>query len=104
MFLRTTRGAQLVFFLALAVALPAGADYEAGQRSLDAGKPAAALEQWRTAAAAGDAQAMLGLGRLYLQGLGVLQDYVEAHKWFSTWRRAGARLTGQESATHWPRR
>ena len=83
MFLRTTRGAQLVFFLALAVALPAGADYEAGQRSLDAGEPAAALEQWRTAAAAGDAQAMLGLGRLYLQGLGVLQDYVEAHKWFN---------------------
>ena len=26
---------------------------------------------------------MLALGRLYLQGIGVLQNYVEAHKWFN---------------------
>ena len=26
---------------------------------------------------------MLGLGRLHQQGLGVLQDYVEVHKWFN---------------------
>ncbi|MCY3598232.1 MAG: hypothetical protein OXG71_12445, partial [Rhodospirillales bacterium] len=83
MFPRITREAVAVAYLLFVVALPAGADFEAGQRQLDAGDPAAAIASWRTAAAAGDAGAMLGLGRLYQQGLGVLQDYVEAHKWFN---------------------
>ena len=71
--------------LALAVlcALPAGADYDAGQRAWDAGRPDEALVQWTAAAAAGDRWAMLALGKLYAQGLGALQDYVEAHKWFN---------------------
>ena len=69
--------------LALLCALPAGADYDAGQRAWDAGRPDEALVQWTAAAAAGDRWAMLALGRLYAQGLGALQDYVEAHKWFN---------------------
>ena len=58
-------------------------DYQAGQQALDAGNVDEALAQWRAAADAGDRRAMLALARLYLQGLGVLQDYVEAHKWFN---------------------
>ena len=69
--------------LALACALPAGADYEAGRQAWEAGCPDEALAQWRAAADAGDRRAMLALGRLYARGLGAPQDYVEAHKWFN---------------------
>ena len=72
-----------VLALALVCALPAGADYETGQRAWDAGRSDEALAQWRAAADAGDRRAMLALGRLYAQGLGAPQDYVEAHKWFN---------------------
>ena len=74
-------------FLAVAVIVLCGstawADYEAGQASWKAGRPAEALAQWQTAAKTGDARAMLALGRAYVKGLGVPQDYVEAHKWFN---------------------
>ena len=69
--------------LALVAVQPLRADYDAGQRAWDAGRPDEALAQWRAAADAGDGRAMLALGRLHLQGLGVLQDYVQAHKWFN---------------------
>ena len=83
--MRRTRVATAVLALAvtLAVALPATADFEAGQQAWDAGRPDEALTQWRSAANDGDRRAMLALGRLYVQGLGVLQDYVEAHKWLN---------------------
>ena len=68
---------------AFTFALPGWADYETGQRAWDAGHPDEALTQWRAAADAGDRRAMLALGQRYLQGLGVLQDYVEAHMWFN---------------------
>ena len=68
---------------ALLVVQSAGADFEAGQRAWDAGRPDEALTQWRAGAAEGDRRSMLALGRLYVQGLGVLQDYVEAHKWLN---------------------
>ena len=77
----TIRTAMLA--LALLCALPSGADYEAGQQAWEAGRPDEALAQWRTAADAGDRRAMLALGRLYAQGLGAPQDYLEAHKWFN---------------------
>ena len=69
--------------LALITIHPAWADVEVGQRALDAGSVDKAVAQWQQAANAGDGRAMLELGRLYLQGLGVIQDYVEAHKWFN---------------------
>ena len=62
---------------------PVWADYDTGKRAWDAGKPAEAVAQWQVAADAGDRRAMLALGRLYLQGLGALQDYVLAHMWFN---------------------
>ena len=61
----------------------AQADYEDGQRAWDAGRHSEALREWQAAANAGDAKAMLALGRLYMQGLGVPQNYVQAHMWFT---------------------
>ena len=55
---------------------PAGADYEAGQRDV-------AIAEWRASAKAGEAKAMLALDRLYLQGIGLPQNYVQAQKWFN---------------------
>lgn len=59
------------------------ADYGAGQRAWDEGRPGAALTELRSAAASGDRRAMLALGRRFIQGLGAPQDYVEAHKWLN---------------------
>ena len=61
----------------------AQADYADGQRAWDAGRHSEALHEWQASANAGDAKAMLALGRLYVQGLGVPQNYVQAHMWFS---------------------
>ena len=63
--------------------LPAHANFEAGQRAWDAGRMDEARSQWQAAAGSGDRRAMRALGRMYLQGFGVLQNYVEAHKWFN---------------------
>ena len=68
---------------ALGGVVAAHADYEDGQRAWDAGKHSEALREWQAAANAGDAKAMLALGRLYVQGLGAPQDYVQAHTWFN---------------------
>ena len=59
------------------------ADYEDGQRAWDAGRHSEALGEWQAAANASDAKAMLALGRLYVQGLGAPQSYVQAHMWFN---------------------
>ena len=72
-----------VLALTLIGSHPARADFEAGQQAWDAGNVDAAATQWRESANDGDGRAMLELGRLYLQGLGVIQDYMEAHKWFN---------------------
>ena len=69
--------------LALGGVGTAQADYEDGQRAWDAGRHSEALREWQAAANAGDAKAMLALGRLYVQGLGAPQDYVQAHRWFN---------------------
>lgn len=76
--------------LALLLATPAAADYEAGRRALEAGHTDIAIAEWQSAAVSGDREAMLALGRLHAQGLGVLQDYVEAHKWFNLAASRGA--------------
>ena len=77
----------IVWAVLLAAALvstpSAWANYEAGQRAWEAGRPDVALTEWRSAAAGGDRRAMLALGRLFVQGLGAPQDYVEAHMWLN---------------------
>ena len=69
--------------LTLGGVVTAQADYADGQRAWDAGRHSEALREWQAAANAGDAKAMLALGRLYMQGLGVPQNYVQAHMWFT---------------------
>ena len=59
------------------------ADFEAGTTAWNAGRTTEALTQWQAAARGGDARAMLALGRAYVKGLGVPQDYIEAHKWLN---------------------
>ena len=87
--------AALVLFAACA----ARADFEAGQHAWDTGRAVEALEHWQAAAAAGDGRAMLALGRLYLQGLGAIQNYVEAHKWFNlAASRGGAEALAERDA------
>ena len=61
----------------------ASADYEAGQAAWDGGRHVEAVAAWQGAAQAGDARAMLALGRALVAGVGVPQDYVEAHKWLN---------------------
>lgn len=62
---------------------PARSDYEAGRIAWEEGRHEAGVAQWTSAAAAGDSRAMLALGRAYRRGIGVPQDYVEAHKWLN---------------------
>ena len=73
----------LALGLALAAALPAWADFGAGQRAWDTGRPAEAVAAWQAAAEAGDGRSMLALGRAYRKGLGAPQDFIEAHKWLN---------------------
>ena len=92
---RSSWAATLIVVFTLVVVPLARADYEAGHRALDAGDVAEATRQWRAAASAEDRRSMLALGRLYTRGLGVLQDYVEAHKWFNL-----AASRGEVEAVH----
>ena len=95
-FRRRTLGAALVLLVYPSAAL---ADYEAGQRAWDAGKPVEALKQWQSAASDGDDRAMLALGRLYQRGLGAPQDFVEAHKWLNlAASRGNAEAAGERDA------
>ena len=81
--IRSGRLNTVLVALVLVCSTQAGADYEAGQRAWDAGQRDKALAEWRSGAEAGEAKAMLALGRLYVQGLGVPQNYVQAHMWFN---------------------
>ncbi len=67
----------------LLCAAQARADYGAGRIAWEGGRYAEALTQWQAAARRGDRRAMVALGRAFAKGLGVPQDYVEAHKWFN---------------------
>ncbi len=73
----------LLLLVALVFAWPALADYYDGLREWDAGRYRDALVKWQKAAGEGDARSMLALGKLFVQGLGAPQDYIEAHKWFN---------------------
>ena len=81
------RNASYRVFLAVALALlcaqPARADYQAGRTAWDAGRFAEAVAEWQAAAGRGDVQSMLALGRAFVKGTGVPQDFVEAHQWLN---------------------
>ena len=58
-----------------------------------------AVAWYRKAAEQGHIEALHKLGRMYHQGRGVPQDFVEAHRWYNL---AASRLTGdqrEEAAT-----
>ena len=84
----TVRGTKWVLAAALAGAMLAGAaaaraDCGKGQAAWDAGRHVEAAKEWEAAARANDACAMLALGRAFAKGLGVPQDFVEAHSWLN---------------------
>ena len=54
------------------------------------------IEQLRLAAEQGDAAARFNLGLVYAIGVGVPQDYVQAHKWINL---AASRTPPEESVT-----
>lgn len=57
--------------------------------------PISNMNETQRAAQQGNATAQLKLGSAYASGTGVLQDYVEAHKWLNI---AAARLEGDDRA------
>jgi len=65
------------------VAAPAWADFKAGKEAYLRGDYATALKEWRPLAEQGDALAQSLLGVMYAEGLGVPQDFVQAHMWFN---------------------
>ena len=69
--------------LAFGIPLHASSDYESGKKAWEARQLSEALESWTVAAETGDRRSMLEMGWLYLQGLGVPQDYVLSHMWFN---------------------
>ena len=80
------RANRMALCLLTAACLYAGgaqADYTAGRAAWDAGRHGEAVTQWEAAARANDVRAMLALGRAFTKGLGVRQDFVEAHKWLN---------------------
>ena len=68
--------------LVAALAAPAWADYEAGQRAVLSLDFSTALAEWKPLAEAGHADAQNGLGGLYHMGMGVPQNYAEAARWY----------------------
>jgi len=64
------------------LAVPAWADYKAGEDAYNRGDFATALREWRPLAEQGDASAQVNLGTLYVNGQGVSEDYQQALYWF----------------------
>ncbi len=83
--------------IAVSLLLPQSkADYESGVQAWESGSYRQAMAEWQSAASEDDGRAMLAIGRAYRQGLGVLQDHVEAHKWFNLAASRGEREALEE--------
>ena len=70
-----------VALLMVVTASQAWADLRAGAEAYQRGDYATALTEFRSLAQQGNALAQLNLGVMYSKGLGVPQDYVQAHMW-----------------------
>jgi TPR repeat protein len=69
----------IVTLIALvALAVPALADFAAGERAYQKGDYQTAAKEWQAEADKGNAAAQFNLGMLYFDGKGVPQDYNEA--------------------------
>ena len=85
--------------LALLWTSAARADYGAGRTAWKAGRYTEALKEWRGAARKGDRRAMVALGRVFVKGLGVPKDFIEAHKWLNlAAARGGAKAAAERDA------
>src|ERR1035441_824103 len=69
----------LPLFLALRIS---AADFSAGLSAYQKKDYAAAVKEWRPLAEKGDAPSQFNLGLMYVDGLGVPQDYNQALSWF----------------------
>ena len=81
-----------LFLSALFAVLFAGvahADFAAGRAAFENGDYPAALREWQPLAEAGDVDAQVGLGELYLRGQGVTQDFKVAAEWLTKAAEAG---------------
>ena len=58
------------------------ADYNKGWDAYESGDYATALREWRPLAEKGDASSQSGMGYLYENGFGVIQNYKTAVKWY----------------------
>ena len=82
----------LMLAVAVCIAQPANsASLEAGLRAYDRQDYRAAHSLLEPYAQAGEPEAQLTLGRLFAKGDGVLQDYVQAHRWFNLAASGGLR-------------
>ena len=68
--------------LAMLLALPARADFAAGERAYAARDYRAAYDHWLPHAVAGDRNAQAEIGRLYRKGQGMTRNYRRALNWF----------------------
>ncbi|MGH6616976.1 SPOR domain-containing protein [Sphingomonas sp.] len=66
----------------IALAVPAAADVKAGVDAWGRGEYKKAVDEWRPAAIAGDADAQFNLGQAYKLGRGVPADIVMAESWY----------------------
>ena len=64
------------------LAVPAWADYKAGEDAYNRGDFATALREWRPLAEQGDPIAQFRLGSLYENGDGVPRDFAKARQWY----------------------
>jgi len=74
--------AVIVALSAIVVTAPARADFDRGLRAYKSGDYAEALSEWRDAAESGDAKAQYRLGTLYEDGVGTVQNLVDAWYWY----------------------
>ena len=65
------------------------ANYDAAVAAFEAKDYTTAFNEWLLVANTGDGEAALRLGKLSEEGLGVPQNYVEAHRWYNLAAAAG---------------
>lgn len=79
----------------LLIVLPThGADFESALLAYEQRDYERALQGFNEVAEAGDADAQYMLGRMYAQGQGTLQDFVQAYQWYNLAAAQGQRFAG----------
>ncbi len=85
----------IVVGLALMLATPVLADFQARLDALKSGDYEAAINEFRPLAEQGDASAQFNLGVMCARGQGVPQDYVQAYRWYTLAAGQGDDLAGK---------